>query len=211
MDVRARILEQTTRLIAQRGFEGTSLKAVADAVGVKKPSVLHHFESKEALRRAVLQQLLSRWSDVLPRLLLASTLTGLAKFDAVMEEVVGFFAADPDRARLILRELLDRPQAVHGEGAGVDVRRWVEVVASYIKKGQEAGQIQSEVDPEAYVLQVASLTLGVVANSESVQALLPDGTGQHRAIQELIRIARSSLFTQSYLAHQEKKRARPKE
>ena len=58
--VRDQVLHEATRLLARHGFEGTSLQAVADAVGVKKPSVLYHFKSKEDLRQAVLDSLLSR-------------------------------------------------------------------------------------------------------------------------------------------------------
>lgn len=204
MDVREKILAQTTKLIAERGFEATSLQAVANAVGVRKPSILHHFSSKEELRRAVLEQLLSRWNDILPKLLLASTRTGLAKFDAVMEEVVGFFASDPDRARLIIRELLDRPKTINHSD---DVRRWMGVIAEYIHRGQEAGQVQAGVDPQAYVLHIANMVLAVVASTQTFAALLPNAATppRARAIAELIRIARSGLFTESYLKHQESK------
>src|SRR5689334_20820974 len=102
------ILRVATHLFAERGFDGTSLQDIAAAVGLRKPSLLYHFASKDDLRRAVLESLLSRWNDVLPRLLLAAT-SGEDQFTSLIDEAVGFFAADPDRARLILREALDRP------------------------------------------------------------------------------------------------------
>ena len=45
----AAILEATLRLLAARGVQGTSLDAVAEAVGVAKSSILWHFGSKEEL------------------------------------------------------------------------------------------------------------------------------------------------------------------
>lgn len=206
MEVRDSILVEATRLMAERGYDGTSLQAVADAVGVKKPSVLYHFASKQELRRAVLDRLLSRWNDVLPRLLMASTLTGLAKFEGVMRESMAFFVDDPDRARLLVRELLDRPAEMKTSLEGY-AGPWVEVVAAYIEKGQEAGQIRADVDPEAYVLHVASLSLSVLATSECLGALLPGSRDAHmrRAVDELIRMTKTSLFQQSYLDHQSTK------
>lgn len=195
--------------MAERGFDGTSIQAVADAVGVRKPSVLYHFESKEELRRAVLDRLLSRWNDILPRLLKASTLTGLDKFDQVMRELMAFFVDDPDRARLLVRELLDRPKEMRASLEGY-ARPWIEVVAEYIRKGQEIGQIRPDVDPEAYVMHVASLSLSVLATRECMRALLP-GHGTElmkRAVDELVRITRTSLFHQSYIDH---KRQRDRE
>src|SRR5205823_5119374 len=87
--MRDQILTSATRLFARRGFDGTSLQQIAEAVGIRKPSLLHHFPSKDELRRSVLDQMLAHWNDVLPRLLLAATAG--ARFDSLMHEVVGFF------------------------------------------------------------------------------------------------------------------------
>src|SRR5579875_3693188 len=37
------------RLFAERGYQGTSLADLADALGVQKPSLYHHIEAKEDL------------------------------------------------------------------------------------------------------------------------------------------------------------------
>jgi AcrR family transcriptional regulator len=50
------ILDRAAALFAQRGFEHTSVQAIADAVGLSKAGLLHHYPSKEALREAVLAQ-----------------------------------------------------------------------------------------------------------------------------------------------------------
>jgi AcrR family transcriptional regulator len=48
------ILDRAAALFARHGFEHTSLQAVADAVGLSKAGLLHHFPSKDALYAAVL-------------------------------------------------------------------------------------------------------------------------------------------------------------
>jgi AcrR family transcriptional regulator len=50
------ILDRAAALFARRGFEQTSVQAVADAVGYSKAGLLHHYPSKEALHGAVLAQ-----------------------------------------------------------------------------------------------------------------------------------------------------------
>ena len=197
MDVRTDILHTATRLFAAHGFDGTSLQTICDAVGVRKASLLYHFGTKEELRQSVLADVLDRWNEVLPRLLLAAS-AGERRFSAVIHETVGFFATDPDRARLLVREILDRPDDMKHR-LETYVAPWVEVVADLIRKGQHHGEIHDDVDPEAYVLQVINLVVSGVAMAASLAgALLPSegpaGAPLERHNRELIRIARTSLF-----------------
>jgi TetR/AcrR family transcriptional regulator len=50
-----RILAAARQLFAVRGFAGVSIQQVADAAGVCKANVFHHFASKQVLYRAVLR------------------------------------------------------------------------------------------------------------------------------------------------------------
>src|SRR5579883_382302 len=107
-DVRTATVAAATRLFASRGFDGTALQDIADAVGVTKPAVLHHYPSKEHVRQAVLDSILEHWNRTLPRLLLAAT-ESHDRFEGIVGELTRFFAEEPDRARILLRETLDRP------------------------------------------------------------------------------------------------------
>ncbi|ASU81279.1 TetR family transcriptional regulator [Actinopolyspora erythraea] len=48
------ILDRAAELFAQHGFAQTSLKALAEAVGLSKAGLLHHYPSKEAIHEAAL-------------------------------------------------------------------------------------------------------------------------------------------------------------
>ncbi|MDW3682137.1 TetR/AcrR family transcriptional regulator [Cupriavidus sp. CV2] len=46
---RESILEVATRLFIERGFDGTGINDIADAVGVSRPALYYYFKSKEAI------------------------------------------------------------------------------------------------------------------------------------------------------------------
>jgi TetR/AcrR family transcriptional regulator len=197
VDVAAQILDEATRLFAAHGFDGVSLADIARVVGIRKPSLLYHFHSKDMLRRAVLENLLARWNDVLPKLLMAAT-SGSEQFDAVISKTLAFFTEDRDRARLILRELLDRPTELQPM-IETHVRPWATLVADYIRRGQDQGRLWIDVDPEVYVAHVTLLVLGSIATYECIAALAPKSAGSSKELlerhtHELLRIARTSLF-----------------
>jgi AcrR family transcriptional regulator len=197
-DARRQVIDAALRLFATRGFDGTSLQDIADVVGIRKASLLYHFESKEQLRLAVLDHLLSVWNEGLPRLLVAAARTGAPRFSSVIGELVRFFAEDPNRARLLLRESLDRGEDMQ-KRLKTFVAPWVGVVAEFIRDGQKAGDIDAHVDPEAYVVQIVHMVVSGMATAANLDhALLPPshplGTPDERHTRELIRIARASLF-----------------
>jgi TetR/AcrR family transcriptional regulator len=197
MDTSAQIRDASMRRFARDGFDGTPLQAIADDVGITKQTLLYYYPSKEELRRAVLGQLVEHWRQTLPRLLEAVT-SGERRFEALTGELVRFYHADPDRARLILREMLDRPDDMRAlliEG----LRPWLLLVAEYIRQGQVSGILYEDVDPESYVMHVIMLVAGTVANLKVLPRVLSEGardaaTVEKRYLDELFRLARSSLF-----------------
>ncbi len=195
---RERILAAATRLFASGGVAGTPVQAVADAVGIRKASLLYHFESKEALRLAVLEGLLAGWKDVLPRLLMAAS-TGKDRFEAVMGEVLAFFEADPNRARLLLREGLSRPDELRVL-LREHMKPWMGLMTGFMERGIAEGRVHADLDPLAFVHEMVLLVCSHFALGELGSAVAPetldDAAWRRRRSDELIRIARAALFRQ---------------
>ena len=56
-----RLLDVATRLFMERGFDGTSIDAVAEAAGLSKPTVYARYHDKRDLFAAVLRGWIRRW------------------------------------------------------------------------------------------------------------------------------------------------------
>ena len=98
-----KILDAAAALFARHGFEQTSLKSLADAVGLSKAGLLHHFPSKDALFEAAWEQ-----SRVLTRHVLdqVSSLPAGSERDRRSLELLTDYALDrPGLVSLLFRTM----------------------------------------------------------------------------------------------------------
>ncbi|SDJ49165.1 TetR/AcrR family transcriptional regulator [Salimicrobium halophilum] len=60
-----RIIQISIDLFADSGYQNTSLSDIAEGVGIKKPSLYNHFDSKEAIFLAALEEVKNRVVQVI--------------------------------------------------------------------------------------------------------------------------------------------------
>lgn len=195
--MRDKILKEALRLFSERGFEGTSLQCIADAVGIQKPSLIYHFSSKEVLRQEVVESLVVYWKNELPRMLTASA-SEPDQLVSTMNALVNFFLEDVHRARLVVREILDRPSQTF-DLLREHVSPWTKLIGEYLRMGQQSGVYRKEVDPDAYIVQVMVMVVGAVAMGSVTSGLVntTDDVTRKPLIKELVRIVQSSLYVDS--------------
>ena len=66
LDTREQLLDTAQQLIQVASYDGFSFRDLADQVGIRKPSIYHHFPSKEALAVAMLERAregIVRWAQ----------------------------------------------------------------------------------------------------------------------------------------------------
>ena len=192
--VKDQILSEATRLFARNGVKGTSLQAVADAVGMRKQSLLYHFKSKGDLRAQVMDSLLAHWKREIPELMSASS-SGRDRFSSAVTALVDFFKEDPDRARLMMREMMDAPAAARA-GVIKHLRPWSTLLLDYIRMGQQAGVIKAEVNARSYLVHLIIMVMGAVAMADVAGAMFEPGEGEAEPpdLREPVRMARVALF-----------------
>lgn len=144
------ILDAAEALFAERGYEGTSLRDVADRVGVRAPSLYNHFESKEALYGAVLERSVGPVLELLAAAA-QSDAGGRPDRARLVSEVMALLARRPHLSRLILHETL----------AGG--RRLTPMVERFIGPAFERAEALVEADPGARLWTPEQVPLLVLA------------------------------------------------
>ncbi|MCT9083242.1 TetR/AcrR family transcriptional regulator [Streptomyces fulvoviolaceus] len=89
---RAAIVTAALEVIAERGYRGASLAAVAERVGLTQQGLLHYFPTKDALLVAVLEER-DRWDAVPTRPLRLDLLASLVEYNAMRPGIIQTFSA----------------------------------------------------------------------------------------------------------------------
>jgi TetR/AcrR family transcriptional regulator len=196
-DTRDRVLQVAQALFAERGYTGTSLRDIAKRIGIKAPSLLHHFPSKQQLYLAVLDKMFESLEDA------ANAIAwGRESRQERMRQAVGdtidFIASHPDFVRIMWKEMADES----GVGRQVLKRRLpplFSTAVNFIFRGQRDGEFRIEVDPLHFMWSLNSITIGYFTTAAMVRRLwsmnLLEPAMIERRKREVIDMVERTLFT----------------
>ena len=64
MNTKERIVKEALTLFSKHGYQGTSVKNIADAVGIKDSSLYKHFKSKKEIFDTIVQEMSVRMEQM---------------------------------------------------------------------------------------------------------------------------------------------------
>jgi TetR/AcrR family transcriptional regulator len=143
---REKIIEVAEALYARRGFSGVGMREVAEAAGLGKSSLFHHFRSKVQLYLAVLERVLARMEERLAPVL-TSPLGAADKLDRWIDVLIDTLAEQPGTARILLRALFEEDEfdgEDWPEGQAVDRHLAVvlEGISRLLADGMRSGELR---------------------------------------------------------------------
>jgi AcrR family transcriptional regulator len=117
---RARLIEAARLLFTEKSYAGTGTPEIAEAAGVTRGALYHHFEDKEALLRAVVEREAALVAEQVER----ETADEASPIDVLLSGGCAYLSAmrEPGRTRLMLldgpaalgRSEVDRIDGLHG-------------------------------------------------------------------------------------------------
>ena len=143
---REKILDAAEELFARRGFTGVGLSEIADAVGLVKSSLFHHFPTKAQLYAAVVERILREIETALTQALAAGG-APVERLDRWADTIIDLLGARPAHARLLLRSLFEDDElsgsSEEERAADATLARIVSNVSHLLREGMAAGALRA--------------------------------------------------------------------
>jgi TetR/AcrR family transcriptional regulator len=189
----ARILDAALVSFATRGYEASSLDALADGLGIRKQTILYWFPSKEVLLEAVIDRSAVELAAALEESLTTAG-SGWSRVEAVVRSVFRLAARRPELLGLV-REMgrLGTPAATRLVAA---LDPLVHRATEFLQAEMDAGHMKRH-EPRLLLLAIYSTVIGMLTEVEVLRAFgeEPNGRSLVRRRNEILELLRSALVT----------------
>ena len=172
--MRDRILAEATRLFVASGYNGISMREIAEAVGVSKAGLYYHFKDKQDLFLAILTDDLSAIAQIVA----AARAAGGTTRAQVARVVRELFAQPPERraiVRLAGQELDNLDEAARAEFGRRYYERFIGQIAALLQEGIARGELRQR-DPQALTWLLLGMMYPFFSNSPGRDPHPPEQT-----------------------------------
>jgi AcrR family transcriptional regulator len=162
-DRRLQIIEVARDLFANRGYEGTTTRELAEEIGINEALLFRHFPSKEELYWAVLQHMIDMRGT--KDRLREHVGSGMSDRDTLMAVAEDILNRSVKLTRLLFYSVLEKHE-LSERFFSTHVIAYHEILAEYIRAGIRAGRFR-EMDP----LLAARAFIGMFSYHFQIQEL----------------------------------------
>ena len=188
-----RILDAALVSFATRGYEASSLDALALGLDIRKQTILYWFPSKEVLLEAVIDRSAVELSTALEASL-ATAGSGWARVEAVVRSVFRLAARRPELLGLV-REMgrLGTPAATRLVTA---LEPLLQRATGFLEAEMDAGHMKRH-EPRLLLLAIYSTVIGMLTEVEVLRAFGEEPTARSlvRRRGEILELLRAALVT----------------
>jgi AcrR family transcriptional regulator len=138
---RAEILDAAALVFAQRGYRGTDVQVVADAIRVGKGTVYRYFPTKRALFLGAADRAMRRLSEHIDERV-ADVPDPVDQIAEAVRAYLAFFDAHPEYVELLIQEraeFKDRKKPTYLVHRDANIAPWEELMRGLIRAGRLRG------------------------------------------------------------------------
>lgn len=186
------LIEEAIRLFGRQGYHGTSLDQVAQAVGIRKQTLLYYFPTKDALLQACLAAAAQRLVEVLNEAL-ADADSYWGRAEAVIRAVFRLAGEWPEFPAFVREAGRLGPEAFERFAGVLDPLRRRAI--SFLEAGMARGEIRRQ-DPALLLFTLYTAVVGSLTEASVLRAVVGEDEGRaslRRREREVLAFVRAAL------------------
>jgi len=192
IETRTAILNAAIAEFAERGFEGASIRAIADRLGLQHPLITYHYRSKDILWRAAAEhafaQIRTEWDILVPEG------SPLARLRQEYTTLFRYTVAFPEFHRFMRQEALTNNPRLKWVAETVLVPLLARLLPQIIE-AQKRGLLPA-VDPILFHYMMVSLTATLSEFGPEMQVTSGLSSGDTKVIEAYWRLVDETVFGQ---------------
>jgi AcrR family transcriptional regulator len=145
-DKQIQIIETAEQLFAERGFDGTSVRDIADEAGINVAMISYYFGSKEKLMEALFELRVGSVKMRIESLIKDESLSPIEKVNMLIDEHIERVMLKPCFQKVMQGVLVTNKNPAILKAANNVKLRSIAVVAELIKDGQKKGIFKKKID-----------------------------------------------------------------
>jgi AcrR family transcriptional regulator len=152
-----KIIEAAIEVFFDKGFDGASMREIAEKAGLTKPMIYYHFKNKEALYLELIEEYLDLFCQGLESML-AKDSDPRATLSAIIDFFEQTFARGAKVYNIIQREIIGNGHYV----ALLTEKYFIKLsqnIAGFLQQGQQSGFIRPDLDPQLAEMSLISILL----------------------------------------------------
>ncbi|MCR5979074.1 TetR family transcriptional regulator [Gordonia jinghuaiqii] len=153
--VEREIMEQATRLFAERGLASTTLQDIADATGLTRPALYHYVANKDELFARLVSEIAEEPAVLLHEINQRSDLDPVGKIHEMAMSIALHQTQTLDRFRLLIRSEAELPPEL-AETYRQSRRRVLKELVAVMEEGIAAGRFRAA-DPRVSALGIVGM------------------------------------------------------
>jgi len=174
---RSRIIAEATRLFSEKGYSATSMREVAEAVGITKPALYYHFSSKEVLYQETIREHMNHYRSVI-----LQTIEEQGSLRQRMANVIATHLRRVQEHPEVMLLLLTAEHRPEKDAPDIDIlsahQENLRLMTQLLDGGVQRGEVRPDQD-----LQAVAISLVGLVNIWSLHCLqgqpLPDNLPEH--------------------------------
>ena len=160
-DKQIQIIETAEILFAERGFDGTSVRDIADEAGINVAMISYYFGSKEKLMEALFEFRVGSVQMRVEKLIKDESLTPIQKVNMLIDEHVERVIQKQCFHKVMAGVLVTNKNPAILQAANNFKMRTAKIVSELIKDGQKKGVFKKKID----VILMLNTMFGTVSQS----------------------------------------------